>query len=1123
MSLQNGDLNAELSLDFSQFTRGLKAAVSQAKSAGQQFKTAFSDANRAINETSGALKTAQKDFKDFERIVSGILLSQAFYGANTAIQEATASLVGFMTDMEKAQISMEYFLGDPEMAKGFIANMKDFAAETSFNTQQAMNLSKKLLNASFQATEVRDIMERLNDTAAVSGMSADTIDRIVLAMTQMKTSGKIMGTELRQLAEANIPVYKILAEQLGMTGEEILNIGELKVPSDIGIAAIFQGLEKFDGAALKAAQTMTGLWETIKDDGLILGEQIFAGPYGALKKFLTVWRNGMEKARSYVTKGGLGRVLEEMVPESLHTSIRLIVGSVKSLARSFIDFHKTMAPVAGIIAAFATHTLAVVLPVLAGFARGVVSLIQAAFAAAPALKYLAAVILGLIVANVAAKALWFLWGIMRIGVMAAAVGQAVLYLGTAIRTLFLVLTSHPLVLAFTILAGVLMYFALSSKTVVQWLDALMQRLSSLGGFDIGKILMPKDLDTEKWMEDFNGVVDGMGDLDPDLLDSVGKDLDDVGKKGKKAGDKIKDSFLAAFDEVFQVPEPKDDKKDDEDDGAGGIKMPKFKGLPDMPEVPGVPKLPDKIKLPKFEVPPIDWPIIPPWLTKPIKFPKFEIPKFPEFPNFPGAVVTSWEWSMNALRGFLKGFEFTLEGLRVKIPNLIPQIFPQGVWDPILEGLGNFGNSLGQAWDGLTGQLRERWAQGWGSMGVPVATWAADVLAGIGNFGSAALPALAGIGAGIVATLGAAWATSSTAVTTWASGVLTNIITSGAGWASSLATVGSSLGAVLGTALSSMRTSVTTWGAGVLASMALAGAGWLASLGTTLASIGTRFQGFAATTSLILSGLWAGIKIGWAGFSTAFSNAISTTLTWIKNFWAEHKKTILITVGLLIAGILLWWVGIPAGVGAALMAMLRVIGPAFARIGPLFVSAVKGIPGFFKGVVSKLPQGAQTVIGQIVSAFKALPGKIWEAIKAIPDKFREVFGKIKIPSFSSMADGVGATFKSLGSVAGFANGGIIGQDSIVRVGEKGRREAIVPLQNDTAMKPYVDAVVRGVAAAGMMNRQQPQQPQPQPQQQQQDQRPILYVGTLIADDRGLKELDRRMKVVQDKENARGVRR
>jgi phage-related protein len=306
-------------------------------------------------------------------------------------------------------------------------------------------------------------------------------------------------------------------------------------------------------------------------------------------------------------------------------------------------------------------------------------------------------------------------------------------------------------------------------------------------------------------------------------------------------------------------------------------------------------------------------------------------------------------------------------------------------------------------------------------------------------------------------------------------------------------------------------------------MALAGAGWLASLGTTLASIGTRFQGFAATTSLILSGLWAGIKIGWAGFSTAFSNAISATLDWISNFWDEHKKTILITVGLLIAGILLWWVGLPAGVGAALMALLRLIGPAFARIGPLFMNAVRGIPGFFASIVGRLPQGAQTVIGQIVNAFKGLPGRIWEAIKSIPDRFKEVFANIRIPSFSSMADGVSATFKSLGSVAGFANGGIIGQDSIVRVGEKGRREAIVPLQNDTAMKPYVDAVVRGVAAAGMMNRQQPQQPQPQPQQQQQDQRPILYVGTLIADDRGLKELDRRMKVVQDKENARGVRR
>jgi hypothetical protein len=44
----------------------------------------------------------------------------------------------------------------------------------------------------------------------------------------------------------------------------------------------------------------------------------------------------------------------------------------------------------------------------------------------------------------------------------------------------------------------------------------------------------------------------------------------------------------------------------------------------------------------------------------------------------------------------------------------------------------------------------------------------------------------------------------------------------------------------------------------------------------------------------------------------------------------------------------------------------------------------------------------------------------------------------------------------GAITGFAGGGIIGSDSIVRVGEQGRREAIIPLET-SAMQPFANAI------------------------------------------------------------------
>lgn len=95
--------------------------------------------------------------------------------------------------------------------------------------------------------------------------------------------------------------------------------------------------------------------------------------------------------------------------------------------------------------------------------------------------------------------------------------------------------------------------------------------------------------------------------------------------------------------------------------------------------------------------------------------------------------------------------------------------------------------------------------------------------------------------------------------------------------------------------------------------------------------------------------------------------------------------------------------------------------------------------------------------------------------------------------------------------GHAVGGIFNKEHIARFAEGGKAEAIIPLQNRSAMQPFVDAVSDGITAslapifANASNGQGQLRP--------------LYVGTLVADERGLKELNRKMQVIQLQENTR----
>ncbi|MNC53745.1 hypothetical protein D3C75_1031840 [compost metagenome] len=104
--------------------------------------------------------------------------------------------------------------------------------------------------------------------------------------------------------------------------------------------------------------------------------------------------------------------------------------------------------------------------------------------------------------------------------------------------------------------------------------------------------------------------------------------------------------------------------------------------------------------------------------------------------------------------------------------------------------------------------------------------------------------------------------------------------------------------------------------------------------------------------------------------------------------------------------------------------------------------------------------------------------------------------------------------SLAPLLALETGGIVDQDQLVRIGEGNKREAVIPLENSSYMKPFSAAVANDLA--GMMGdligsggggggTADP--------------RPLVYVHTLIADDRGLKELERKLEVVRISESAR----
>lgn len=177
----------------------------------------------------------------------------------------------FSSNMEQAQIAFTTMLGSAEKAKSFIQELWQFAAKTPFEFPDVQQGARMLLAMGFAAKEVVPWLTSIGNATSALGASQEVIQRVILAIGQIRAKGKLMGEEIRQLAETGIPVVEILAKKLGMAKEEIMEGGRAGIDAERALAALYGGLnERFGGGMLAQSRTFKGLFTTLKDNTMAL-------------------------------------------------------------------------------------------------------------------------------------------------------------------------------------------------------------------------------------------------------------------------------------------------------------------------------------------------------------------------------------------------------------------------------------------------------------------------------------------------------------------------------------------------------------------------------------------------------------------------------------------------------------------------------------------------------------------------------------------------------------------------------------------------------------------------------------------------------------------------------------
>lgn len=170
----------------------------------------------------------------------------------------------FNSSFQSARATYSVFLGSAEKGQKFIDRLGEVSSKSPLRKTDYMEAAKQLLAFGMGANQTLKTLKSVNMAVVGTGKGADEMLRVVNILGQMKAQGRITGDEVRRLAEAGVPIQDILRKQLGLTSDEIKNIGDKGIAADKVIGQINKSWpKKFRKAYEEAKGTLGFQWSNL--------------------------------------------------------------------------------------------------------------------------------------------------------------------------------------------------------------------------------------------------------------------------------------------------------------------------------------------------------------------------------------------------------------------------------------------------------------------------------------------------------------------------------------------------------------------------------------------------------------------------------------------------------------------------------------------------------------------------------------------------------------------------------------------------------------------------------------------------------------------------------------------
>ena len=297
--MADGSVTIEVTLTKEQIEKGLKS-----------LKT---DLNKLEKTTTSISKKMADGFKNIGNMASkaGTALT---VGLTTPLTALGVAGVKYNAQMEDFEANLTTLLGNADDAKAMLADLKEMANTTPFETTDLLDATQTMLGFGLEAKKTKGYLQTLGD---ISMGNAEKLKSLTRAFSQIGAAGKATMEDINQMIDAGFNPLQIMSEK---TGKSMAELREEVSDGKVSFEDIADAMEtatseggRYYKSMEKASKTMNGKMSSALDAlNTALGdltESLLPLATKAIEK-ITEWANAFtelddESKQTILTIGGI--------------------------------------------------------------------------------------------------------------------------------------------------------------------------------------------------------------------------------------------------------------------------------------------------------------------------------------------------------------------------------------------------------------------------------------------------------------------------------------------------------------------------------------------------------------------------------------------------------------------------------------------------------------------------------------------------------------------------------------------------------------------------------------------------------------------------------------------------